>query len=228
MATLDDFSLRTKPQYWTAAVWKKVPGRGLIWQGYSPVRYESWSKFLDRRQALGLDYQTRSYYWDGSRWVLDHSTVIGGEAGKLERRNPLPPGRYWQDIFAAQASAWNAWLSENVASGAVRVAKVEHFKPDPLRSGEWLPDAFQPENAGTIPARTWVLFDVVTATPWPAVKLGFPTIADSSVQTSSDTATNPPGPSPREELADAAMAIVKPVAYLAGGLLMLKLLLDRK
>ena len=234
MATLDTISLRTKPRYWTAAVWKKVPGRGLIWQGYMPAVNASWSKFLDRLMQLPRDTQTRSYYWHEGKWVLDHNAVIGSSGaeiiGAIERRNPLPPGRYWQDIFNKHAPDWNAWIAEH-GSGAIGdetkdvvVERVDRFRADPLRDGSWLPEILAPENAGTIPDRMWVLFRVKRAVPWPATKLGFPTIADETVQSSADTAENPPGLTPGEEIEAAAMHVVRPVMYLAGGLLALKIL----
>jgi len=231
MAT-NEIDLRTKPRYWTAAVWQKVPGRGLIFQGYMPAVNATWPKFLDRLMQLPRDRQTRSYHWDGRQWKLDHNSVIGADLiGAIERRSPLPPGRYWQDIFNKQAPDWNAWVAAH-ASGSIGdtskdvvIEKVERFRRDPLRDGSWLPEILAPENAGTIPDRMWVLFRVQRPVPWPATKLGFPTIAEG-VQSSADTAENPPGPTPGEELEDAAMRVVRPVLLFAGGLLAIKVLLS--
>lgn len=119
----------------------------------------------------------------------------------LERRSPLPVGRYWQDIFQKQAVDWDNWVSPKLKDGSVAIVKLEHFREDPLHDGSWLPDIFDP-NAGRIAARTWVLFDVLKSVDWPATKLGFPTIA-GNVQSSSETAQNPPGPSPVQEIGDA-------------------------
>lgn len=140
------------------------------------------------------------------------------DTGKLQRQNPLPPGKYWQDIFEKQSEAWNNWVVEAQKSGSVEILKVERFKADPLHDGSWLPEVLQPDNAGTISARMWVLFKVIKPVDWPATKLGFPTFADDAV-TSSDTATNPPGPSPVEEIGQAVQSAVdsiKPVLWIAG------------
>lgn len=205
---LDSLVLRTTPQYWIAAVYKRVPGKGLVFQGYTPYARVSWPKWLDRLTQLG-DVLTRSYYWDGSRWVLDPGgdELTGGRArvsgDKLERRSPLPVGRYWQDVFAKQGPDFRDWLEAHLTDGSVSIEKIEAFQADPLRDGSWLPAALQPDFKGTIPDRSWVLFNVLRPVDWPATKLGFPTIANPSVQTSTDTADNPPGPSPTDEVVGA-------------------------
>lgn len=94
----------------------------------------------------------------------------------LERRNPLPKGRYWVDMFGDNRELFNEWLTAN--RGLVHRISVESFPAD---------------DGG--PARDWSLFEV-TGGPtgeflpeW--VGIGFPTIADSSVMSSSDTVTAP-------------------------------------
>lgn len=129
----------------------------------------------------------------------------------LQRKNPLPPGRYWQDIFARQANDWNAWLAPVLRSGDVTIERVEHFNADPLHDGSWLPGGAS-GDLNVIGDRTWVLFNVVNPVDWPATKLGFPTIAEKEVQSSADTATNPPGPTVAEEIAEAAANAAKKAA----------------
>lgn len=222
---LEELALRTTPQYWIAAVYKRIPGRGLIFQGYTPYAHVSWPKWLDRlhdMRASDLRVLTRSYYWDRdqSKWVLDTKGAgdeikFGGvHIGAIERRSPLPAGRYWQDIFEKQLRDFETFMNGEVQAGRVEIIKVERFNADPLRDGSWLPAPLQPEHAGTIPERTWVLFQVKAPIAWDAVKFGFPTIADEKVASSADTATNPPGPSPTEEIADAAQKVVGPVTTL--------------
>ena len=236
MAFLD----RTQSHYWTAALYKRVPGRGLIFQGYLPYSYSPWPQFVDRVMALGRDIQVRSFYWDSNagKWVVDVDQVIGGDPdtsgagvsiGAIERRNPLPVGRYWQDIFSKQEPAWLEWFSTNTQSGSVKVEKAERFFADPLRDGSWLPESLKPESAGTIADRTWFLFQVLKPVDWPAVKLGFPTIADQTVHSSADTADNPPGPSPSQEVGQVLTDyVVKPAAGLLVLYLGAKLLLSRR
>lgn len=120
----------------------------------------------------------------------------------LQRKNPLPPGRYWQDIFARQANDWNAWLAPALRSSSVTIERVEHFNADPLHDGSWLPGG-PSGDLNVIGDRTWVLFNVIKPVDWPAIKLGFPTIADKTVQSSSDTITSPPVPTITEEIGTA-------------------------
>lgn len=103
--------------------------------------------------------------------------------GAVQRANPLPAGRYWVDVFATDSPDFSSWLAANRST--VSIVSTEHF------------DA----NAGG-PARDWVLFQVSAPTPWSGP--GFPTIADASVTSSSDTAQRPdPAPDPTTTLADA-------------------------
>lgn len=225
----NDIALNIKPSWWTAAVY-----RGGRFVKYTPYFFGKWSDFVKTTDQYGLydSYHVYPFFWDQGSW--QRSLAVSGESGKgqaasvgaLERRSPLPPGRYWQDIFAAQAPDWNQWAQEHEANGSLKIVKFEYFRADPLRSGEWLPMALQPDSAGTIPARTWLLFDVLKPADWPATKLGFPTIVTdpASVQSSADTASNPPGPSPLDEVEDAVKGALTPIAWGLGALLGLKLL----
>lgn len=91
----------------------------------------------------------------------------------IERRNPLPPGRYWQDILEQHVASFREWLQSNKA--VVRVVAAESHP----RDGDW-------------PAREWYLFEVSAPTPWQATKWGYPTIATGEVQSSADTVQRPP------------------------------------
>lgn len=227
----NDIALNIKPAWWTAAVY-----RGGRFVKYTPYFYGRWSDFTKSTDEYSPfnDYHVYPFYWDAGAWqrslaVSGESVALGAEGagvGALERRNPLPPGRYWQDIFDKQAADWDKWAQENEAAGNLKIVKFEYFRPDPFRSGEWLPVSLQPESMGAIPARTWLLFDIIKPTDWPATKLGFPTIVDdpAAVQSSADTAVNPPGPSPLEETGEAIAGALKPIAWGLGALLGLKLL----
>jgi hypothetical protein len=93
--------------------------------------------------------------------------------GGVERRNPLPPGRYWVDVFQSKSAAFNAWLARNKT--AVKVESTESFPGD-------LDNAYE--------SRDWVLFRVLSPAPWEGP--GLPTVADASVKTSDDTVQKPP------------------------------------
>lgn len=242
MAYLDQQAVEFQPQWWSAAIYKDTPGYGYKFQGWAPARFvkrSSQNAYEMQNYSSYNGYAIYPMYWDPnvSRWMRYAAgigpRVAGSDVrqseklvGQLERRNPLPPGRYWTDVFDKQLAAWNAWAIANVKSGKIKIVKAENFTADPLRSGEWLPSFLRPDNAGTIPARLWVLFDVLEPATWNAQQMGFyPTIATPNVKTSADTAQNPPGPSPLEEIEDAAASAIKPLAWAAGAYLALSLLL---
>jgi hypothetical protein len=92
-----------------------------------------------------------------------------------ERRNPLPIGQYWVDVFAKDEEAFNAWLFRH--KDAVSVLRSEsHPETDP------------PWN--------WMLFDVTSPVRWDGP--GFPTISKGETG-SSDTAQRPEAPLPIDE-----------------------------
>lgn len=99
---------------------------------------------------------------------------------KLERRNPLPPGRYWSDFIGPKRALFQAWRAEHAAFAKVR-SNETHDDEDPPRD--------------------WVLWETTEPLPWDAVALGFPTIAPESgtgaVHSSADTVDRPdPTPAP--------------------------------
>lgn len=97
----------------------------------------------------------------------------------IERRRPLPVGRYWIDVFESSRTMWETWL--RVAGGAnVRVEHTEDF----------------PANDGG-PARQFVIFATTAETMWPDAEMGFaPNVAGPEVQSSSDTVQRPDPPKP--------------------------------
>ncbi len=90
------------------------------------------------------------------------------DVGVVERRNPLPVGRYWVDVFEKDAASFAAWLAAHKAD--VRVRTTQHFD--------------------TTPARDWVLFEVVRPVDWQGP--GLPDVATGDVVASSDTVQRPP------------------------------------
>lgn len=117
-----------------------------------------------------------------------------------ERRNPLPVGRYWVDVFDLvstapatkgqnEQTAFRAWLRRNAAT--VKVERTQSFD--------------------TEPARDFYIFKVVASTPWEGP--GFPTIAPSGVQSSDDTVTKlPPEKDPLDKLGD-ALSVPSPSSF---------------
>lgn len=239
MAYLDPQAAYNQPQWWTAAVYQKQAGGAYKFLRYTPARHSKWIPFassLMDAYPLSRGYAVYQFYWDGlaGQWIrqITNKPAISGEAviGKIERRSPLPIGRYWQDIFEKQSPAWNRWATEHVGSGAVKIVNSQTFNRDPLRDGSLLPDFLKDDKAGTlgIPYRFWVLFDVLRPVPWPQTELGFPEIATPDIQQSSDTAQNPPGPTPLEEVGDAVKGVVVPAVGVLAALLGIKILLELK
>lgn len=115
----------------------------------------------------------------------------------VERRNPLPVGRYWIDVIDTRARPglrlrFAEWLGGNRSS--VRVVRREQF-------GGLLTGA----------PRDWYLFEVMSPVTWPATAgFGYPSIARSEtaptapeVRQASDTAQMPPPePSMGQRLTD--------------------------
>lgn len=114
--------------------------------------------------------------------------------GLLEKHDPLPVGRYWLDVYDTQA--WDQWLNShgkplvdadlgiNIPA-TVKLLKTSHYPAD--------------ESNG-YPPGDWVLFDVMAPTPWGYAKqLGWPNIADASIQGPEDTVQRPP---PEQDILD--------------------------
>lgn len=91
----------------------------------------------------------------------------------LERRNPLPPGRYWLDAFPPHLEELQAWVAAN--RGAVRVAATEHYDAKPASTFGW---------TAALPERQWTLFDVTTPVEFPNLSLGYPEIVSQTAQNS--------------------------------------------
>jgi hypothetical protein len=132
----------------------------------------------------------------------------------MQRKNPVPPGRYWVDQFNSVGpynsatpqdgiGRFERWLSQN--KDKVRLVRREKFNS--LFAGK---------------ERAWYLFDVVAPVVWEK-GWGFPTIvqagatpsAPMTVQTSEDTVQKPPEESAFQGFTD-LFADVKAWAIVAG------------
>lgn len=93
--------------------------------------------------------------------------------GALERRNPLPVGRYWIDIFEPKKEVFYNWL--RIASISVQVLATETREA----TDQW-------------PASEWYLFETKQMLMWDiAGDVGWPTVAGPEVKTSDDTVQKP-------------------------------------
>lgn len=86
----------------------------------------------------------------------------------IERRNPLPAGKYWVDVFDPHTSPFLAWLSKNQAN--LTVNTTERIQGDPEGN--------------------WILFTVRSPILWEGP--GYPTIAGPNVVSKADTSERPP------------------------------------
>lgn len=158
-------------------------------------------------------------YVDGHR-VIRFGGVGSVGVGALERRNPVPPGKYWFDTFETiepNEAFFQDWLRRN--KGNVAVLTTETF----------------PENAGG-PARTWRLFEVRAPVNWEPK--GFPTIAAPGTETSEDTGQRPdPEMDPIDKLTEfygggtaktAFWVIGAVVAVVIGGVIVAKLIVPQR
>lgn len=88
----------------------------------------------------------------------------------LERRDPVPPGRYHVYISVGDAPRWNAWLKEH--KGRVVVVSTE-AQTELVDNNAFFSTSLFGETL-TRHAGDWILFDVKSPVPW--VNIGLPTI----------------------------------------------------
>lgn len=94
----------------------------------------------------------------------------------IERRRPLPPGRYWADIFPQNRVMWDAWVKLAGESGALHGEVSEHF-----------------DATDGAPEHDFVIFVTNRELAWSDSDMGFaPNVAGSDVHSSNDTAQKPP------------------------------------
>lgn len=119
----------------------------------------------------------------------------------LERRRPLPAGRYWADIFPQNRAAWSAWISLNQNSGKASLVTTEHT----------------PEIAGA-PEHDFVIFTTSDELVWPDEVMGFsPNVAGANVTSSDDTIDKPePQADPLDQFGKLTQGIYAAGAIAAG------------
>jgi hypothetical protein len=129
----------------------------------------------------------------------------------IERRNPLPAGRYWIDISKEPVplGTWQGFLA--ASSGFVHVDSTEDD-----------------------PAYSWFLFTTTKPLVWPE-GIGSPNIADQSVTSRSDTVDRPdPEPDFTDQIPTPGQLIAgvsgtaKLVVWVLVGAVVVKLLSGRR
>lgn len=125
----------------------------------------------------------------------------------IERRNPLPAGKYWVDVFEPHTSPFLGWLSKNQAN--LTVNTTERIQGDPEGN--------------------WILFTVRTPVLWEGP--GYPSIAGQNIKTKADTSERPE-PEELPNLDDVVKKVsrdtVKAVVIGFGTVLALKFLLSKR
>lgn len=97
--------------------------------------------------------------------------------GVLERRDPLPPARYWVDAVGDDAvGTITAWLLRH--ADTIRLHRTEPGS------------AYDPVNRRNV-ATKWVLFDVVQPTERWRGPPGYPNLASTKVKTAADVLLSP-------------------------------------
>lgn len=132
-------------------------------------------------------------YFDGQRVISLGLRGVG--VGAIERRNPLPVGRYWVDVFTSKEAAFQNWLRAHKAE--VQVISAETFEPIDDYEG-----------------RVWRLFKTTAPVPWEGP--GLPTIAGPDVNSSADTAQRPPKEKDPLDTIDVSLDRVKKTAWIVG------------
>lgn len=163
----------------------------------------------------------------------------------LERRNPLPPGVYWQDFFnppvgGASIAAFQKWLRDNGGTVKLRASEFHGKGVDPMQAfvqGAWTLNpalaAIANQLPGTGTERLWALFEVLSPTPWQATAFGYPTVAPKGTGTSEADTVQRPAPElegfdligqKASELADVGAGLTGKLLFGAGAVLAVALL----
>lgn len=141
----------------------------------------------------------------------------------VERRDPLPPGRYWVYVLEDELEAFDEWAREH--SPSVHVVASERKK----KLSSYTPAIFVTRPDLSIimeEAGAWFLFDVTAPVPW--VGFGFPTIVTDPTITRSEQVEQAPEPLPDDQLAKDVWDEVKGLVLLAGGIYLAAAFVGRK
>ena len=142
----------------------------------------------------------------------------------LERRSPLPVGRYWVTAFGDHEAVLAAYLNTQVVAGLVKVTVTEHI-----------------DETSDHPGGSFFVFIVgkPDAVPWNATLFGYPNLAGKDIKSLADTVDRPDLPTDGlDDLGDfvkkAAAAVggvvevVVGVVVVGGGLYLLSKLFGRR
>lgn len=119
----------------------------------------------------------------------------------LEKRRPLPAGRYWIDVFPQHRPKWDAYVAVMAQRGSLGVETTQYFEP-----------------VDGAPEHTFVIFRTKEELVWPDDEMGFaPNVAGPEIQSSDDTVQKPdPAPDPLKQLNDWGNAFSKVLGVVVG------------
>jgi hypothetical protein len=146
----------------------------------------------------------------------------------MERRDPLPPGRYWLFLMPSEIGRWREWTETH--RGVVKTVLVE----PQLALAPHVPAIFATRPDLSIireQAGDYVVFDVLSPVPW--VGFGFPTIVPPGELPSANQVSSGPEPGDTDmNPLGALFGEAKTLALLAGatylGAILLRTVLERR
>lgn len=146
--------------------------------------------------------------------------------GVMERRDPVPVGRYWIYIDKNEVDRWQKWVS--ASQGKVKVIVTEAQQA----MATWLPAIFVTRWDLDIIKSTvgyWILFAVLEPVAW--VGLGYPTtVIDPTVKSSTDIMTAPAPKSSEETDMNPLGAVydtVKQLLFIGGAIYLGGIVLEK-
>lgn len=114
-------------------------------------------------------------------------TTQAPKQGVMERRDPLPAGRYWVYIDESEVERWAEWVKASEGKVKPVTTEAQLYVP------RWIPAVFATRWDLSIIQSVkgyWILFDVVAPVKW--VGFGYPTtVIDPAVRSSTDVITAP-------------------------------------
>lgn len=113
------------------------------------------------------------------------------ETGQVVHSDPLPPGRYWIDIFEKGLPAWVGWSGGNLSTVQVEKTEIYQGTSKVLEALGWI-YPWVPADP-VVPTRAFVIFNVSAPTDWGVENdIGWPSVAPKGViETSDDTVQKP-------------------------------------
>lgn len=118
----------------------------------------------------------------------------------VERRDPVPAGRYWIWLNPGEDAAWETWTRQNAPKVRVRLSEGS--------------------DGGT-----HVVFDVLEPVKW--IGFGFPTIVESgTLPTTSETVQAPAPPPPLVDRIDSALTGFRNLVLVGGGIWLISKILS--